>query len=124
MEAEFRDRGIEQWVVAAVHEASGTIAGLTELERYAHRQDRGYQGETAVLAEHRGNDLGRYVESQLLRWVTAERPRLEEIVTGIAETNVHMSRVNHRIGFVTTQVNDVVASEVGVLQQRLSALAQ
>jgi GNAT superfamily N-acetyltransferase len=98
-EQDLRRAQVEHRVVAAVDEASGTVAAMTELDVYPHRPEFGYQGDTVVLAEHRGRRLGYCVKAGMLRWLLAERPGLERIYTSSAATNEHMLRVNREIGF-------------------------
>jgi GNAT superfamily N-acetyltransferase len=100
-EAEYRDHGAEQRVVAAVHEASGAVAGMTELELHSDRPHKAFQHETSVVPAHRGHGLGRCMKAHMIRWVRSDRPELQEISTGTGAANVHMAQLNHSIGFVT-----------------------
>lgn len=88
-------------VVAAVHAGSGEVAALTEMlvSRWSPR--RAEQDDTAVVPAHRGHGLGLWVKAELLRRLLAERPDVEEIVAQNAEDNVHMWRINARLGFRT-----------------------
>jgi mycothiol synthase len=114
-EDDLRRRGVEQRVVVAVHEATGAVAGLTELELHPNRQDLGYQQYTTVLAEHRGRGLGRVVKAAMVRWLVDERPQMTRIATSTAAGNVHMIRVNHQVGFKTMRSMVDVEAEVDVL---------
>jgi mycothiol synthase len=118
-EDDLRRRGIEQRVVVAVHEATGAVAGLTELELHPIRQDLGYQQYTTVLAEHRGRGLGRFVKSAMVRWIIDERPQITRIGTSTAAGNVHMIRVNHQIGFKTMRSMIDVEAEIDTLATAL-----
>ena len=100
-EKDYLDRGAEQRVVVAVHEASGDVAGMTELELHSERPHRAFQQDTAVLPAHRGRGLGRCMKAHMIRWVLSERPALTEVATTTAAANVHMARVNHSLGHVT-----------------------
>jgi GNAT superfamily N-acetyltransferase len=99
VEEDLRLQQVEHRVVAAMDTASGSVAAMTELDVYPHRPEFGYQGDTVVLAEHRGRRLGYCVKADMLRWLLAERPGLERIYTSSAGTNEHMLRVNREIGF-------------------------
>jgi mycothiol synthase len=111
-EEDLRRRGIDQRVVVAVHEPTGAVAGLTELELHPNRQDVGYQQYTTVRAEHRGRGLGRSVKSAMVRWLVDERPQITRIGTSTAAGNVHMIRVNHQIGFKT--MRSMIDVEAGI----------
>jgi GNAT superfamily N-acetyltransferase len=94
-----RNSNIAQRIVAAVHEDTGAIAGFTELNLYSHRKDIAFQGDTAVLAEHRGHGLGYCMKASMLRWLRAEHPQVEQACTSTAAANTYMAGVNHRLGY-------------------------
>lgn len=98
-EAEARAQGLEQRIVVAIHEASGAVAGFTEVCSHPRRPDWGYQRDTAVSAAHRGRGLGRCVKAHMVRWLLAELPGLARISTTTGAENAHMIRVNREIGF-------------------------
>jgi GNAT superfamily N-acetyltransferase len=100
-EAQLRDQGVEQRVVAAVHEETGEVAGISELHVTPHRPRWGNQRDTAVRAEHRGHGLGAAVKAHLYRRLLADRPDLEWIHTGTGAPNTHMIGVNEALGFTT-----------------------
>ena len=118
-EADFRAQGLEQRVVAAVHEASGDVAGFTEVCLHPRRPDWAYQRDTAVLAAHRGHGLGRCVKAHLTRWLVAERPAVARISTTTGEDNAHMLRVNSDIGYTTLRSVVAVRQDVAELTARL-----
>ncbi|GHH60863.1 GNAT family N-acetyltransferase [Lentzea cavernae] len=115
-EEDYRRRGAEQRVVVAVHEASGAVAGMTELELHDGRPHRASQQETSVVPAHRGRGLGRSMKAHMIRWVLPERPALREIVTGTGASNIHMARVNHSLGFVT--IGEMIAVSATVEEVR------
>jgi mycothiol synthase len=104
-EADMMRIGEEHRFVVAVHEQSGAVAGLTEIAIEPNQLTFCYQEDTAVLAEFRGLGLGRCLKAAMLRWLTADRPAIERVLTNTDASNVHMIRVNHQIGYVT---NDIV----------------
>lgn len=112
-EQDYLDRGAEQRVVVAVHEATDEVVGMTELELHPGRPRRAMQHETSVTQSHRGHGLGRCMKAHMVRWVRSDRPAVREIYTGTSAGNVHMARVNHSIGFETigemVTVNALVA---------------
>lgn len=111
--------GIEQRVVVAVHEPDGEVAGFTEVELRPNRKDRAVQGETAVLARHRGHGLGRYLKAQMAAWLRSDRPELRRVLTNTAASNTHMIRVNHQIGYTTSRTTLVLSSSLSALGARL-----
>ncbi|ANZ38274.1 hypothetical protein BBK82_21610 [Lentzea guizhouensis] len=93
-----RQAGVEQRIVTAVH--GGEVVALTELSLYPSNVTSAWQEDTVVAPAHRGRGLGRLVKAHMLRWLLADRPALEFIETQTNGDNVHMIRVNHRLGFV------------------------
>jgi mycothiol synthase len=118
-ETEARDRGAELRTVVAVHEASGTVAGLTEMEVRPSRPHLGCQLETAVLPQFRGRGLGRFIKAIMMGWLVAERPEIERVVTSTNAGNVHMIRVNHQIGYITDYVVSSVEADLETLDTTL-----
>jgi RimJ/RimL family protein N-acetyltransferase len=102
-ERELLARNTEQRVAVAVDESTGEVAGLTIVRFYPQRGQRAHQQETAVLKEHRGRGLGRFLKAAMTRWLVAEKPELEAIYTTTAAENAHMIRVNHEVGYTTVR---------------------
>ncbi|HWO59174.1 MAG TPA: GNAT family N-acetyltransferase [Umezawaea sp.] len=119
-EAELEALGVDHRVVVVVHEATGLVAGLTELEVHPNDLNWGYQRDTAVVPAHRGRGLGRCVKAEMIRWLLADRPRFQRIQTTTGAENTHMSRVNHQLGFVTARTMVAVNAEIGDLEERLA----
>ena len=101
-EAEMRQANLEQRVVAAMHEATGTVAGFTEIVVDPIRPDWAYQLDTAVLAAHRGRGLGRCLKAHMATWLLGDRPEIQHIRTTTGADNAYMMRVNHQVGYTTT----------------------
>jgi GNAT superfamily N-acetyltransferase len=114
-EAEMVAQGAVQRVVAAVREDDGQVAGLTEMIMLPHRTDECYQGDTAVLAAHRGKGLGMCLKADMARWLMSGVPTLERIETMTNADNTHMLRINDQFGFSTLRVEYVLASGVDEL---------
>ncbi|MEU5697174.1 GNAT family N-acetyltransferase [Actinosynnema sp. NPDC020468] len=121
-EAELRSAGVEHRVVVAVHEATGVVAGSTELEVLPDDLDWGYQRETAVVAAHRGRGLGRCVKAEMIRWLLADRPTFTRVQTTTGAANTPMQRVNAQLGFTTTRTMVAVNSGIDVLEATLARL--
>ncbi|MEV0069337.1 GNAT family N-acetyltransferase [Amycolatopsis sp. NPDC050768] len=117
-EADRRRRGIDHRVVAVVHRGSGRVVGFTELQLYPHRRDLGYQGDTAVLAAHRGRGLGFCAKAAMLRLLLAERPDVEQVVTSTAAANPYMVNVNVALGYRTTRETVILAQDTEKLARR------
>jgi mycothiol synthase len=118
-EDDLRERGVEQHVAVAVHEATDNVVGLTELEIYPNSPDLGCQNDTAVLAAHRGRGLGRFIKAGMVRWLIEERPAVRRIATSTAADNTFMIAVNHQIGFRSVRSMIDVEAPVDALEARL-----
>lgn len=116
-EEDLRARNVENRVVVAVHESSGRVAGMTEIQVFASQPDWAFQGDTAVAADFRGHGLGLAVKGAMLRWLTAERPEIAGIRTQTAHDNAHMIRINHALGYTTT-------AKLAELEADLTAVAK
>ena len=103
----------------AVHEATGEVAGLTEVYvgKAPHRSD---QGDTAVVAAHRGSGLGLWLKADMLVRLRAERPDVAELLTGNAASNAHMLRINDRLGYRPWIAVLGFQAETAALQARLA----
>jgi mycothiol synthase len=121
-EAELRSQGILQRLVVAVHEATGAVAALTELCVHPRRPNWGYQRDTAVVAEHRGNGLGRCVKAHMLCRLVAEAPEVRWISTTTGAENTHMIRVNDEVGYTTLPALIAVQGELAAVEARLAAV--
>lgn len=94
-----REGHMRGYSVAAVHEASGEMAAITEVLIDPLTPQWGYQQLTAVTRPHRGHRLGLLVKTAMLRWLAEAEPRLERISTGNAVGNEHMIGVNEALGY-------------------------
>jgi mycothiol synthase len=121
-EAEWRSQGLEQRVVAAVHENTGAVVAFTELCVHARRPDWGYQRDTAVVAGHRGHGLGRCVKAHMAAWLSDACPALERVSTTTGTDNQHMIRVNLGVGYTTLRtmiaVRETSADLIAVLARQ------
>jgi mycothiol synthase len=103
-EAWAQQRGREQRITVAIHEPSGEIAGLTMVLVPVDPDGRAYQDDTTVAREHRGHGLGLWVKADMALRLIAEHPEVKDVITGNADDNFHMSRINTRLGFVRAHV--------------------
>lgn len=105
--------------VVAVHEGTGEVAGLTEVYvgKAPHRSD---QGDTAVVAAHRGSGLGLWLKADMLCRLRAERPDVAELLTGNAASNAHMLAINDRLGYRAWTTVLGWQADTAALQARLA----
>ena len=102
-----RDRGDMQlrfarhrgYSVAAVHDATGEMAALTQLFVDPADPDWGHQGLTGVTRPHRGHRLGLLTKAAMMEWMATAEPQLEHVETNNAEANSYMIAVNEALGF-------------------------
>jgi hypothetical protein len=110
--------GFTHWVTVAVHEQTGAVAGLTELE--LGPPPRAFQEDTAVVPAHRGSGLGLWIKADMLCRLRAERPDVTEVITGNAASNEYMLRINTRLGFRPHRAIGEWQTGVGELVSRLA----
>ncbi|MDQ3384877.1 MAG: GNAT family N-acetyltransferase [Actinomycetota bacterium] len=116
-------RGTERWTVLAIHRESGAIAGLTELFVPAHDTWLAEQGDTGVLAPHRGSGLGRWLKAVNALRMVDERPDVAVVQTWNASTNPHMLAINHAMGFRSAGIQELVQGPIAPLLDRLGSQA-
>ena len=97
-------RGHTLWTVVARHVASGELAAYTQLELRPEWPEVVENQDTAVALRHRGHGLGIWVKAVNLLRVLDELPDALCVSTWNAASNVHMLRVNRRLGFVRQHV--------------------
>jgi GNAT superfamily N-acetyltransferase len=94
--------GLRQYVLAAVHEASGEMAAMTAVAVEPDAPAWGHQELTAVTREHRGHRLGLLLKTAMIEWLAQAEPQVSRIETGNAAANDHMIAVNDALGFVAS----------------------
>lgn len=92
-------RGNRCYTVAAIHDATGQMAGLSEVEVDPKFPEWGFQEDTAVARSHRGHRLGLLLKTAMLEWLTSREPDLKTIETGNAASNQYMIAINEQLGF-------------------------
>jgi len=85
--------------VAALHDATGDMAGLTAVVVDPECPQWGFQQLTAVVRGHRGHRLGLLIKTAMLELLGSAEPQLEWIATGNAAQNAHMIAVNEQLGY-------------------------
>jgi GNAT superfamily N-acetyltransferase/RimJ/RimL family protein N-acetyltransferase len=92
-------QGLRYYTVAARHDQTGELAGLTQLGVDPMQPDWGFQELTAVTRAHRGHRLGLLVKVAMLDLLADREPELERILTDNAGANSHMIAINADLGF-------------------------
>ncbi len=95
-------RGEHLMTVAAIDEASGRIAGFTELVVPADGTGDAQNYSTAVLKEHRGRGLSRWLKAESIRQAQEQFPNLDGLLTDMVDTNAPMRQVNATLGYRPT----------------------
>jgi GNAT superfamily N-acetyltransferase len=85
--------------IAALHDASGAMAGFTAVLIDPEQPQWAFQQLTAVVRAHRGHRLGLLLKTAMLELLGAAEPGLEWIATGNAAENAHMIAVNEQLGY-------------------------
>jgi len=93
-------RGLKPYIVLAVHDQSGAVAGLTEVVVPAQRPSRADQYDTVVVQKHRGYGLGRALKARMLYELRTAEPQLRDVQTWNAVGYESMRRVNAELGFL------------------------
>jgi GNAT superfamily N-acetyltransferase len=92
-------RGMKPYIVLAIHEATGTVAGLTELVVPAQHPTRADQYDTIVVPAHRGYGVARAIKARMLFELRAAEPGLVDVQTWNAQVNEPLLKVNAELGF-------------------------
>ena len=92
-------RGLKPYIVLAIHEASGVVAGLTEVVVPAQHPERADQYDTIVVRAHRGYGIDRAIKARMLFELRAAEPELLEVQTWNAHANESMLKVNAELGY-------------------------
>lgn len=93
-------RGLRPYIVVAVHEATGVVAGLTEVVVPEQRPTRADQYDTVVVPEHRGYGVGRAIKARMLFELRSAVPTLTQVQTWNAAVNEPLLKVNAELGFI------------------------
>jgi GNAT superfamily N-acetyltransferase len=92
-------RGLRPYIVLGIHEATGKVAGLTEVVVPAQRPARADQYDTVIVPAHRGYGLGRALKARMLFELRSAEPQLTEVQTWNAYQNEPLIKVNAELGF-------------------------
>ncbi|MEU5498968.1 GNAT family N-acetyltransferase [Streptomyces griseofuscus] len=95
-------RGDHLHTVVAIDTSNGSIAGFTELVVPGNGAGDGQHYGTAVLPEHRGHGLGRWMKAESIRQASRDYPDLGGLLTDTADSNTHMREINDGLGYTPT----------------------
>ncbi len=93
------DRGLRPYIVVAIHERSGQVAGLTELVVPAQHPTRADQYDTVIMPAHNGYGLARAIKARMLLELRVHEPQLREVQTWHATDRETLQAVNKELGF-------------------------
>jgi GNAT superfamily N-acetyltransferase len=92
-------RGRIRVATLAVHEATGSAVGFTDIGVSRFAPETAYQWETIVDPSHRGHGLGYVLKAHNHRKLADTSPATRWVNTWNAESNTHMIAINEQLGF-------------------------
>ncbi|MEV6374602.1 GNAT family N-acetyltransferase [Micromonospora sp. WP24] len=114
-------RGMRPYIVLALHEQTGEVAGLTEVVVPAQHPTRADQYDTIVAQDHRGYGIDRAIKARMLLELRSAAPELTEVQTWNAQANEAMLKVNAELGYRPDRDWCEYSVDVGELVHRLDA---
>ncbi|GAA4696046.1 GNAT family N-acetyltransferase [Phytohabitans rumicis] len=112
-------RGMKPYIVLAIHERTGAVAGLTEVVVPAQHPTRADQYDTIVVPDHRGYGIDRAIKARMLFELRSAEPDLAEVQTWNALDNEPMLKVNAELGFQPDREWYEYGADVAELLHRL-----
>lgn len=99
-----KDRAMAAWgrrlyTTAAIHDASGRMAGYTTLAYALEDPTHAWQWNTIVDPADRGHRLGTILKVANHRFAFGHEPATRTVFTWNAESNQHMNAINTALGF-------------------------
>ncbi len=115
-------RGLKPYIVLALHDESGVVAGLTEVVVPAHHPERADQYDTIVVRDHRGYGIDRAIKARMLFELRSAEPDLREVQTWNAQHNESMLKVNAELGYQADRDWFEYGADVSQLVQSLESI--
>ncbi|MDG4804520.1 GNAT family N-acetyltransferase [Micromonospora sp. WMMD980] len=114
-------RGMKPYIVLALHEQTGEVAGLTEVVVPAQHPTRADQYDTIVVRDHRGYGIDRAIKARMLLELRSAEPEVAEVQTWNAQVNESMLKVNAELGYRPDRDWCEYGVDVGELVHRLDS---
>ncbi|MFI7076809.1 GNAT family N-acetyltransferase [Micromonospora sp. NPDC049903] len=114
-------RGMKPYIVLALHEKTGEVAGLTEVVVPAQHPTRADQYDTIVVQDHRGYGIDRAIKARMLLELRSAEPQLTQVQTWNAQANEAMLKVNAELGYRPDREWCEYSVDVAELVHRLDA---
>jgi GNAT superfamily N-acetyltransferase len=114
-------RGMKPYIVLAIHEATGAVAGLTEVVVPAQHPTRADQYDTIVVPAHRGYGVARAIKARMLFELRAAETGLVDVQTWNAQVNEPLLKVNAELGFQPDREWREYEADVAELVHRFNA---
>ena len=91
--------GIEHWTLVARRKSDGVWAGFHDMSWVPSDPANIYVGATGVDPEHRGHALGKWLKATMQFRVLDEKPGVDDVRTGNADSNDAMLGINKLMGY-------------------------
>jgi GNAT superfamily N-acetyltransferase/predicted GNAT family acetyltransferase len=117
--ATLHKRGLKPYIVLAIHEQTGVVAGLTEVVVPAQHPERADQYDTIVVRDHRGYGIDRAIKARMLFELRSAEPELLEVQTWNAHNSEAMLQVNAELGYQSDRDWYEYGADVAQLVQSL-----
>ncbi|MGK5519565.1 GNAT family N-acetyltransferase [Micromonospora sp. URMC 107] len=114
-------RGMKPYIVLALHEQTGEVAGLTEVVVPVQHPTRADQYDTIVVQDHRGYGIDRAIKARMLLELRSAEAELTEVQTWNAQANEAMLKVNAELGYRPDREWCEYSIDVAELVHRLDA---
>jgi len=113
-------KGNQRWMLYLIDKANGKFVGLTEVVWHSNRPRILNQGLTAVSPAYRNKGLGRWLKAEMMKKILEERPEVEFIRTGNANSNAPMLKINNEMGFKPYFANTIWQVDTAQIEKYLN----
>lgn len=112
-----------RWLTLVVREPGDALSGWTDVLYDPAQPELLHQNVTAILPEHRGRGLAKWLKAAMLLELRQRFPSALRLVTNNAEDNAPMLAINQRLGFGAPIHHRAYSFEVDALLERVGRLA-